>query len=67
MRNINNLNNLNNTQSDKNCNHNPNDKGTTLIKTGKYKMVNPQIVDFFCPCCKKVFQFKRLTSKYEEV
>lgn len=37
------------------CNHNPNEKDTTLVKGDKYKMVNPLVVDFFCPCCKKVF------------
>ena len=50
------------------CKHNPNLKDTTLVKSSKYKMVNPQILDFFCPCCKKVIKFGiNASGKYYEV
>jgi hypothetical protein len=50
------------------CKHDPNLKDTTLIKSSKYKMVNPQIYEFFCPCCKKVFKFgMNASGKYYEV
>lgn len=50
------------------CKHDPNLKDTTLVKSMKYKMINPQTYDFFCPCCKKVIKFCINTSgKYYEV
>lgn len=50
------------------CKHDPNLNGTTLIKSLKYKMINPQVFDFFCPCCKKVFKFGiNASGKYYEV
>jgi len=50
------------------CKHDPNFNNTTLIKNSKYKMINPQIFDFFCPCCKKTFKFsKDAFGKYCEV
>lgn len=50
------------------CKHDPNLKDTTLLKSFKYKMVNPQVFDFFCPCCKKIFKFGIDTSgKYYEI
>ena len=50
------------------CKHNPNLNGTTLVKNSKYKMVNPQVFDFFCPYCKKVFKFGiNAAGKYYEV
>lgn len=50
------------------CKHDPNLKDTTLVKSFKYKMVNPQVFDFFCPCCKKVVKFGiNASGKYYEV
>lgn len=50
------------------CKHDPNLKGTTLVKNSKYKMINPQTFDFFCPCCKKIFKFGiNASGKYYEI
>lgn len=60
---------MNNTfkKDSKHCNHDPNLKGTTLIKSPKCKMVNPPVFEFFCPCCKKVLKFGlNAAGKYYE-
>ena len=41
------------------CNHNPNEKGATLIRFPRRNMVCPEISDWICSVCKKAFRFER--------
>lgn len=58
---------INSQNCNQSCNHNPNDKNTTLIKFRKINMVVPGLINFVCKNCGKRFIFKRVNKEYEEI
>ena len=46
-------------KSEGECIHDPNSKETSLIKLPKRYLMNPEILDYFCPMCHTVHRYKK--------
>ena len=49
---------------EKMCNHNPSDINNTLIKTAKLKMIHPEIIEYFCKNCNKIYKFTKQNNNF---
>ena len=52
------MNTTNEKKDEKICNHNPDDKDTTLRRLEKRNMVFPNINEYICDICHEFFEFK---------